>query len=252
MPIGPEGDAQSSRSDRTPGSFQGETPAPGAPPPPGLGFFRLPEERFTGIPRPLVRETWLCRPYSVGGFIGLMEGGALIDDWVHQDSGLVGGLRLGWDCGNYWGMETRFGWAGVDTHDGWRAIQAAGDSDSTTVDVSRSNQMFLWDLDVLFYLTGDTLWRPYLSAGMGLATVDFADRLGTNWSEAFFALPLTIGLKYRCNDFFALRIEATQNLIFASRPIEFLDNVSFTGGLEYRFGGPRRAYWPWNPGRHYW
>ena len=24
-----------------------------------------------------------------------------------------------------------------------------------------------------------------------------------------------------------------------------------TGGIEVRFGGPRKAYWPWNPGRHY-
>ncbi len=249
----PAASEASSRSGPSAGTAP-QTAPPGAEPvpPPGPGFFRIPEERFIGTPEPLVRETWLNRPYSLGVFVGLIEGGSLIDDWIYQDSGLLAGVRVGWDNHDYWGMETRFAWAGVDTHDGWRAREAAGDADSTAIGPGGSNKMFLWDANILFYPAGDTRWRPYLSAGMGLASVDFHDRLGTNWSDTMFALPLAVGLKYRCGDFFALRIEATQNLVFASRPMEFLDNASFTGGIEYRFGGARRAYWPWNPGRHYW
>ena len=28
--------------------------------------------------------------------------------------------------------------------------------------------------------------------------------------------------------------------------------LSLTVGVEYRFGGTRKAYWPWNPGKSYW
>ena len=34
--------------------------------------------------------------------------------------------------------------------------------------------------------------------------------------------------------------------------VENLHNWSTTAGLEVRLGGTRKAYWPWNPGRHYW
>jgi hypothetical protein len=28
-----------------------------------------------------------------------------------------------------------------------------------------------------------------------------------------------------------------------------MNNVSFTGGLEFRFGGARKSYFPWNSSR---
>jgi hypothetical protein len=34
--------------------------------------------------------------------------------------------------------------------------------------------------------------------------------------------------------------------------METLNNFTFNGALEFRFGGPRTAYWPWNPARNYW
>lgn len=221
-------------------------------PPPLLRFFQLPEERFRGIPEPLVRQSWGCRPFSLGAIFGFIEGGALIDDWVYQDNGVIGGFRVGWDHQNYWGLEMRFAWASLDTYNGWRAEQAAGYPNAQAIYPGGTNDMFFWDTNLLWYPTGDTRWRPYLAAGMGLATVDFADALGTEWSDTMFALPLSVGLKYRCTDRIALRLEATENLVFGSRPIGFFEDLSVTGGVEWRFGGSRRAYWPWNPGRHYW
>ncbi len=228
---------------------QGESP-PTAPP--ILRFFQLPEERFRGIPAPLVRESWRHRPLSLGALFGFIEGGALIEDWVEQDTGVIAGFRIGWDHQNYWGLEMRFAWASLDTYNGWRAEQAAGYPNAQAIYPGGSNDMFFWDTNLLWYPTGDTRWRPFLAAGLGLATVDFADALGTQWSDTMFALPLSLGLKYRCTDRVALRLEATENLLFGSRPIGSVQNLSVTGGVEWRFGGSRRAYWPWNPGRHYW
>jgi len=230
-------------------SYAGEPPPT---PPLGLRFFQLPEERFRGIPAPLVRQSWGHRPWSLGVLFGFIEGDALIDDWVYQDNGVIGGFRIGWDHQNYWGLEMRFAWASLDTYNGWRAEQAAGYPNAQAIYPGGSNDMFFWDTCVMWYPTGDTRWRPYFSAGLGLAAVDFADALGTQWTETSFALPLTLGLKYRCTDCVALRLEATENLIFGSRPMGFFENLSVTGGVEWRFGGSRRAYWPWNPGRHYW
>ena len=34
--------------------------------------------------------------------------------------------------------------------------------------------------------------------------------------------------------------------------LETVHHLLATGGVEVRFGGSRTAYWPWNPGRHYW
>ena len=31
-----------------------------------------------------------------------------------------------------------------------------------------------------------------------------------------------------------------------------MHSLSLTTGLEFRFGGTRKAYWPWNPGLLYW
>ena len=33
---------------------------------------------------------------------------------------------------------------------------------------------------------------------------------------------------------------------------ETLHNLTYTAGAEFRFGGVRRGYWPWEPGRHTW
>lgn len=252
---GPNGEVPAASQD---GSSSASGPQVGwdasAPPtpPPLLRFFQLPEERFRGIPEPLVRQSWGCRPFSLGAVFGFIEGGALIDDWVYQDNGVIGGFRVGWDHQNYWGLEMRFAWASLDTYNGWRAEQAAGYPNAQAIYPGGTNDMFFWDTNLLWYPTGDTRWRPYLAAGMGLATVDFADALGTEWSDTMFALPLSVGLKYRCTDRIALRLEAAENLVFGSRPIGFFEDLSVTGGVEWRFGGSRRAYWPWNPGRHYW
>ncbi|MEA1951973.1 MAG: hypothetical protein U9N87_11350, partial [Planctomycetota bacterium] len=65
-------------------------------------------------------------------------------------------------------------------------------------------------------------------------------------------MPLALGLKYRYNSRLAFRFEMTDNIVFSSGPVNSVHHFSITGGLELRFGGTRKAYWPWSPGRYYW
>lgn len=217
----------------------------------GNRFFPA-EAEATGRGQPLVRESWLYRPYSVGGFVGLMRGTALIDDWAAQEQALFGGFRLGWDVSSRCGAEMRLGWSAPEVRDSLRALRAAG----TTGDFplpNRQADLCFWDLDLLYYPWGNTVWRPYFSAGIGMANVNFNDVLGRSWDATYFAAPFGMGLKYWWDDYLALRIEAMDNIVFCGgSSLETLHNFSLTGGVEYRFGGHRRAYWPWNPSRTYW
>ncbi|MBN2474393.1 MAG: hypothetical protein JXB62_07280 [Pirellulales bacterium] len=214
------------------------------------GFGEGPMPRHGDLGRPLQRESWLFRPFSAGWFMGMMQGSPLIDDWVGQQQGYVGGYRFGWDQSYYWGGEMRFAFASVELYDSPRAI-AAGPSER--FNVRRDVDLTHWDLDLLYYPWGDTQWRPYFMVGLGTARVIFIDRLSHRYDSAVFAMPLAMGVKYRCNDWLALRFELTDNMAFSGGGgFNTLHSLSLTGGVEVRFGGARKAYWPWNPGRHYW
>lgn len=201
-----------------------------------------------------MRQQWRFRPFSFSAFMGAVSGSPLIDDWVAQGSGYLGGYRLGWDWSVYWGCEMRLGFGWLDLADSQRAIDAQERSNEPYLqhfDESRDSDLVVWDLDLLWYPWGDVRWRPYLMAGIGVAWVDFIDRLAVLRSDSAFELPLGAGVKYRWYDWLFLRFDVTDNIIFG-RHFDTVHDLSFTGGLEIRFGGPRTSYWPWNPGRYYW
>jgi len=196
--------------------------------------------------------------------MGAVSGGPWIDDWLGLETGFGGGYRLGWDAEHYWGLETRFTFASVPVYDSARAVRAQWDADTAAglaendpqrrrFDAGRDADVFQWDVSFLYYPWGDAAWRPYLAVGLGVGQIEAIDRLSRYLDETMFALPVAAGLKYRCDDRLALRIEAADIVDF-SRNDEFrnLHNMTYTAGVEIRFGGTRRAYWPWNPGRHYW
>ena len=219
-----------------------------------LGLFCPPVGRHRGMGEPLLRESWRFRPFSAGWFMGAMQGSPLISDWLYQTAGFSGGYRFGWDFDDYWGCETRFTFAWMKLADSARAIAAQQASDGPfgdRYDRRRDSDVFLWDVSFLYYPWGDATWRPYLSAGLGAARIDSLDRLSVRRAETVFALPVGVGLKYRCNDRIALRADVTDNIAFGNR-FNTLHELGFTGGVEIRFGGTRKAYWPWHPGRHYW
>jgi opacity protein-like surface antigen len=213
------------------------------------GLFR-PLEDPQAVNHPLQQESWLYRPLSAGWFMGMLQGGPLIDDWVGMDRGFFGGYRLGWDESHDWGGEMRFAFGSIPLYDTQRAREA---NPLPIFNQRRDADLCLWDLDLLYYPWGDVPWRPYLMAGLGTARVAFTDRLFVRRDKTVFAMPLALGLKYRYSDRLALRFECADNIAFGGGSgFNTLHNVSLTAGLEVRFGGSRKAYWPWNPGRHYW
>ncbi len=194
--------------------------------------------------------------------MGAWHGGTLIDDWLYEEQGFYGGYRFGWDRDDFWGYEVRFSFGNMRLADGWQAVAAQEAWDSARgfgpnhpfrhrFDGPRDILVLLWDVDVLWYPWGDTPLRPYVMVGLGVAKVDFMDRLSRKYDDVVFALPVAVGLKYRVRPWLALRVELADNMAFPEE-VEVMHHLSLTGGLEVRFGGTRKAYWPWNPGRHYW
>lgn len=226
-----------------------------------MAFWR---QKLTELQMPLVRESWLYRPMSAGWFMGTMIGSPLIDDWVGQSEGFFGGYRFGWDFDHYWGCEARFGFGSIELYDSQRAIDAQirADDDAgvptdspyrNRYDSRRDGDVLVFDINLVYYPWGDTNWRPYASIGLGMAGVEFDDRLDQRWDKSVFAMPFALGVKYRWDEYVALRFEVTDNLMFSDgSALKTLNNVSIVGGLEVRFGGTRKAYWPWVPGRYYW
>jgi len=226
----------------------------------GRGF--LPWAGHGGVGRPSVRESWLYRPFSAAWFGGMVQGGPLIDDWVGMQRGFLSGYRIGWDHDPYWGGEIRFYLGSVTLCDSQRAIAAQKAVDDAagmaTDDPQRQRfdhrdcDITGCDLNVLYYPWGDARWRPYLMAGLGATRLNFTDRLSESHGKPVMAMPLALGLKYRCTDWLALRFECADNIAFGRSSFNTLHNLSVTGAVELRFGGARTAYWPWKPGRHYW
>jgi hypothetical protein len=220
--------------------------------------------RYRDCGHPLQRESWLYRPFGAGWFMGMVQGDNLIDDWLGQEQGFFGGFRFGWDRSHWWGAEMRFAFGSIRLYDTAQAVAAQQAADleagytpdspwGRRFDRRRDSDLSLWDVSLLYYPWGDTHWRPYFLLGLGTARVAFVDRLSRSYSRVVVALPLAIGLKRRCSDRIALRFEVADNIAFTGgNGVNTLHNVSLTGGVEIRFGGTRKAYWPWNPGRHYW
>ena len=225
---------------------------------------RMYRERFARLRMPMIGESWRYRPFSAGWFMGAMTGSPLISNWVGTGHGFLGGYRFGWDFDHYWGTEARFSFASLRVWDSAlaRAAQRAADDEAgfapddpwrNRYNVRRDAQYGMFDLNLLYYPWGDTAWRPYIRAGLGTVRVQLQDRLGTQYDSTVVGMPWGIGVKYRVSNWLALRGEIADNVaIHAGSPFNTQHNFSFTFAMEVRFGGSRVAYWPWNPGIHYW
>ncbi|MBN1909244.1 MAG: outer membrane beta-barrel protein [Pirellulales bacterium] len=243
-------------------------PLLGGPMPPrrrGLASFFGPrgDGRNQGVGQPLLCESWRYRPFGIGWFMGMMHGSTLVNHWTGTDTGYFGGYRLTWDYDHYWGCEFRYGFGSLPQWDsaGAKAAQEAADTargltpadpEWHRYDHRRDASVAVWDVSLVYYPWGDAAWRPYALMGFGGARVSFDDRLAEHYVRRTFAMPMGFGVKYRWNERLALRIEVLDNIIFGHRNVETQHNLSLVAGVEIRFGGTRKAYWPWNPGRHYW
>jgi len=195
--------------------------------------------RHKGLGVPLLRESWNYRPWHIDWFAGVMWGDTITKYQVERGGGAIGGFRLGQDWGNYLGWETRFAFASLDMNN----LGAANYLDDT--------EDFYWDTSVMYYPLGDSLWRPYFSLGLGLARFQFYNTQGARTDESSFSLPIGMGLKYRYSSWLAFRLDLTDNASFAGG-LPWMNSYSLTAGMEFHFGGRRRSYQAWNPGKHGW
>jgi len=209
------------------------------------------------------RESWLRRPLSVAWFAGGVFGSTIINDWVDGEEGFFGGLRLGYDLNQYWGIEMRFSWGNLALRDSQRAIAYQRYMDDLAgypsehvyrrrYDGTRNASLFLWDVEALYYPWGDSGLRPYLLVGLGTSHISFVDRAGVGRDVTQLGMPIGAGLKFRIHKSLALRVECIDNIAVASGGVNTLHNLSLTGAAEFRFGGSKKLYWPWNPGTINW
>ncbi len=187
--------------------------------------------RHIGMGQPLIGTSWRNRPWYIGTFIGGVFNNDLIANRVQPNNSSLLGLRLGWDFDHYWGLEGRFAFSNPNTYDG--TGNALGDSHN-----------YLVDIELLYYPWGDSRWRPYFTAGMGIATYRFADDQGRSADDSLLSLPVGLGLKYFHSPWFTLRLDAVENFAAGSRLLDGQANFSLMAGVEYRFGGRRPSYFP--------
>lgn len=185
---------------------------------------------------PLYGTSWMNRPHYFSLFTGGTFGDNLISQRVERRGGFLYGLRLGTEIDYYWGVEARAAYSELDL------------SFTQAPSVASSSEDLFVDVNLLFYPWGDSRWRPYGSVGLGLARFEFRDEQNRVIDDALFHLPLGIGLKHYFRNWLSLRVEFQDNIAFGSRELSTMHNFSITGGVEMRFGGRRRLYWPYNPG----
>lgn len=195
------------------------------------------------VRQPMLRESWLYRPFNLSIFEGALFATPPIGPQINTTVAYFTGFRLGWDYATHFGGETRFGFSKVFLLD--------SQTRSTEVGYQR---LFYFDTNVLVYPWGDTRFRPFFSLGGGLADIFVVSNDGLRLHPGAFNLPFGGGIKYRHGTRLAFRADIRDNLTFSgSGGMRTLNNIEIVGGVEFHFGGgDRRTYWPWNPSRHWW
>ncbi|MCA9100117.1 MAG: outer membrane beta-barrel protein [Planctomycetales bacterium] len=216
---------------------------------PGVhGAGNVPGNRFRPIEHMIAKswdhdtvgESWLTRPYYIGGFIGAMFGDQLISNEIDLTEGFFGGVRVGWDFSTTWSAEARLGSSAMP-------VKIVGREARDNTDV------LVGDIDLLWMPWGDTPWRPYVLFGFGFSNFQFRGLENYNYDKTVFGIPWGIGFRHRWTPRWACRLELLDNVAFGgSEQIDTMHNITLSGGVEFRFGGANRTYWPWDPGRDHW
>jgi hypothetical protein len=87
---------------------------------------------------------------------------------------------------------------------------------------------------------------------MGMAMFDFTDEFGFVHNEFLLGVPIGFGFKYQYHPNLAFRAEFLDNIAFGGSGLSTMNNLSFTLGMEFRFGGKPRSYYPWQPAKFIW
>lgn len=198
------------------------------------------EGRFMEKNVPLNFSSWLNRPFHVDWFAGpLISDSPNKSNLVRQTNELFGGLRFGWDFDYYWGAEWRFGWADPE-------VFYEGSSDR------QPGQYFVSDVNLIYYPWGDTRVRPFFVAGMGVSEIGAIHEDGGPLEATLLGMPFGLGVQFQQTPWLAWRAEITDNLAWGSEGVSTTHNVSFTAGMNIRYGARKPSYWPWRTSRHTW
>ena len=183
------------------------------------------------------------------------------DRLVKMTTGVFGGVRMGWDINSNLGVEGRVAFGSLSINDSARAVQAELAADaaagiSAGLEPSsggRQGDVLQCDADLLLYPWGDSRWRPYVLFGLGTTSLHFSDAVGQSYSTTGISMPFGIGLKYLWTDRLDLRFDLIDDVAFRDRSdFNTVNVLSFTGGIELRFGGSRQVYWPYDAGNGSW
>lgn len=182
---------------------------------------------FSGRGHRLVGTSWLNRPYHFDAFVGGLYGDVAIDPQVELGGAVLSGVRLGWDFTDYWGTDLRL---------------AIGDAN--LVRQSGKGEVQFFDVHLNWYPWGDKYVRPFASVGSGLGRFSYLDAQGQAVTQVLYQLPVGIGVKCYFRRWLSLRLELMDNIAFGAGQLNTMHNLSLTGGVEVRFGGPRTSYFP--------
>ncbi len=190
-------------------------------------------QRHFGFGEPLLDSSWRNRPWHVSAFAGGIMGDDLKSGEIELGGGFLAGARLGGDFDHYWGAETRLAFSNLN-------VTYPGFLNSTGSNVS------LFDASLVHYPWGDARWRPYLTVGIGVAGYRYEDLFGTPIRATALTIPWGGGVKYLFSRNMALRFELLDNFSLAAGDrVDAMHNFSFTGGIEYHFGGRPTLYGNW-------
>jgi hypothetical protein len=200
----------------------------------------------------------LDHPYYFGGFCGWISGSQLVSELIDQKHGGTGGLILGYNLNEYWGLEGRLNFASIDIREtaagaaafnNWYA--AANPGLPVPVLTTRTNQISAVDVAVHYYPLGNAKWRPFFKYGLGFGRESFIDTFQQKRRENTVTMPLGMGLRYWWNENMAIQADLIDNVIFSSGIAKTQNNFAFCVGLTYAFGSSKKkrptAYWPYTP-----
>ena len=220
--------------------------------------FNTPSGPDKGCGQPLKMRSWQDHPFYFGGFVGYICGSQLVDSMIDQKNGANGGLKVGYNFNDYWGVESRLHFASIDiretdygrqVYDAWYAASYPGAPYLPLT--TRSNQLTMLDISVQYYPLGNAKWRPFFTYGLGFTRESFLDTFGVNNRVDAVTMPIGIGLRYWWNEHLAIQADLVDNVVFSTGQAKTQNNVAFTVGIAYAFGTSKKcrptAYWPYTP-----
>jgi len=177
---------------------------------------------------------------------------------IKQKHGGSGGLVVGYNFNEYWGLESRLHFASIDIYDTDYARQLFEDNFQAQFPgmavpplTTRTNELTVLDAAVHYYPLGNAKWRPFFKYGLGVGRQKYVNTFGFEQSSDIIAKPLGLGVRYWWNERLALQADLVNNVIFSSSIAKTQNNFALTVGLTYSFGSGKKKhpvhYWPATP-----